>query len=121
MKTVFALFLVLLLIVAALQANAKPVSLRGRRLANVSMGHNAIAGSNDATVSSTSTATTTSSKTTGYPSTTSTSSTPTTATTTGNPDTKTEPQREKNDGYNNYSSAPTSTKDDSSHHLITRP
>ncbi|KAF7852052.1 hypothetical protein BT93_L1141 [Corymbia citriodora subsp. variegata] len=121
MKAVFAPFLVILLIVAALQADAKPMNLRWRRLANASMRRKAIAGSTDATVSSASAAATTSSKTTGSLSTTSTSFTPTTATTTGNPSAKPGPQREKNDGYNNYSSDPPSSRSESSHHFFPGP
>ncbi|KAF8017717.1 hypothetical protein BT93_H2805 [Corymbia citriodora subsp. variegata] len=119
MKAVFALFLVLLLIVAALQADAKPMNLQGRRLTDASMRRKAIAGSSDATVSSTSAAATTSSKTTGSLSTTSTSSTPTIATTTGNSDAKPKPQREKNDGFDSYSSTPADSDGDSSHHIFT--
>jgi len=99
MKAAFALFLVLVLIVAALQADAKPMNLQGRRLM----------------------ATTASSKNPDFTSTTSTSSTPTTATTTGYTDTKTGPEREKNDGYKNYSSAPVDDKAESSHRVIISP
>ncbi|KAK3418086.1 uncharacterized protein LOC104417553 [Eucalyptus grandis] len=100
MKAAFALFLVLVLIVAALQADAKPMNLQGRRLM----------------------ATTASSKNPDFTSTTSTSSTPTTATTTGYTDTKTRPEREKNDGYNNYSSAPVDDDEaENSHRVIIRP
>ncbi|XP_056168758.1 uncharacterized protein LOC115692011 [Syzygium oleosum] len=120
MKAAFALFLVLVLIVAVLQADAKPMNLQGRRLADASMGRKAFASSSDATVSSTSAAATTSSKITDSMSTTSTS-TPTTATTTGNTNAQTEPQREKNDGYNSYSSAPANSSGDGSHRVIMGP
>ncbi|XP_056168710.1 uncharacterized protein LOC130138511 [Syzygium oleosum] len=109
MKAAFALFLVLVLIVVALQAHAKPMNLQGRQLADASMGRKAVAGSGDATVSSTSAATITSRKT-DSTSTTSTSSTPTTATTTGNTDAQTGPQREKNDEFNYYSSTPVDSR-----------
>ncbi|XP_056168765.1 uncharacterized protein LOC130138533 [Syzygium oleosum] len=120
MKAAFALFLVLMLIVAVLQADAKPMNLRGRRLADARMGRKAVAGSSGATVSSTSAATITSSNT-DSTSTTSTSSTPTAATTTGNTDAQTEPQREKNAGFNNYSSTPADSSGDGTHHVITGP
>ncbi|KAI6692914.1 hypothetical protein NL676_020624 [Syzygium grande] len=85
MKAAFALFLVLVLIVAALQADAKSMNLRGHRLAYASMGRKAVAGSS------------------------------------GNTDAQTEPQREKNAGFNNYSSTPANSSGDGTHHVITGP
>ncbi|KAF8017719.1 hypothetical protein BT93_H2807 [Corymbia citriodora subsp. variegata] len=114
MKVIFALFLVLMLTMAALQADAE------RQLGDTSMGRKASAGGSDATFSTDDAATTTatSSKTTRSLSDTS-ASTPTAADATGNTDAETRPQQhEKNDSYGNYTSAPASSNPDSSHHVI---
>ncbi|KAK3418088.1 uncharacterized protein LOC104415241 [Eucalyptus grandis] len=114
MKVIFALFIVLMLTTAALQADAE------RQLSDASMGRKASAGVSDATVSTDSAATTaaTSSKTTRSLSDTS-ASTPAAADATSDADAENGPlKHEKNDGYGSYSSAPASTNPDNSHHEI---
>ncbi|KAI6692913.1 hypothetical protein NL676_020623 [Syzygium grande] len=52
-KIIFALFLIFMLITAALPAHKQPMNLQGRRLGDTSMGLKASACGSDATVSST--------------------------------------------------------------------